>query len=94
MSTPEPSYPSTPCPSLDPLVERVELFAREKPAKAVSAAFGAGILLALLPLGGILTALIRILFLLLRPVLIILGLIRLYEQFGGRCCKAPTKTNS
>lgn len=63
------------------------MFTREKPVKALSAAFGVGILMALLPVGGILAGFIRIGVLLLRPLLVILGLVRLYEEFGVRCCK-------
>jgi hypothetical protein len=87
MSTPEHSATNPPSNTLDPLIERAEVFTREKPGKALSAAFGLGILMALLPVSSIVTGLMRLVFLLLRPVLVILGLVRLYEEFGGRCCK-------
>ena len=92
MSTPEPSAANPSRNSLDPLVERAEVFTREKPGKALSAAFGLGILMALLPVTSILTGLIRLALLLLRPVLVIFGLVRLYEEFGGRCCKRSEET--
>ncbi|MEI6715342.1 MAG: hypothetical protein WCO60_16415 [Verrucomicrobiota bacterium] len=87
MSTQESSASTPSRNSLDPLVERAEVFTREKPGKALSAAFGLGILMALLPIGSIVGGLIRLTLLLLRPVLVILGLVRLYEEFGHRCCK-------
>jgi hypothetical protein len=46
----------------------------------VSAAFGAGLILTLLPVGG----LVRLLFIALRPLLLILGFIKLYEEIESR----------
>lgn len=91
MSTSDPSVSPAARNSLDPLVERVEVFAREKPAKALSAAFGTGLLLALLPIGSVVTGLLRLALLLLRPVLLVLGLVRVYEEFGGCCRKSAQK---
>ena len=67
---------------------QVETYAREEPLKAASAAFGAGILMALLPIGGILSLLGRIFFLLARPILMILGVVKLVEHFDSR--RPPT----
>jgi hypothetical protein len=93
MSTSDPSVSPAARNSLDPLVERVEVFARQKPAKAISAAFGTGLLLALLPIGSVVTGLLRLVLLLLRPVLLVLGLVRLYEEFGG-CCRKSAPENA
>ncbi len=67
-----------------PLLTQVESYAREEPLKAVSGALGAGILMALLPVGGILSLIGRIFFLLARPILMILGVVKLVEHFGER----------
>ena len=66
--------------ALDPLISSVENYARQEPTKAVSAAFGAGLILTLLPVGGI----VRLLFVALRPLLLILGFIKLYEEIESR----------
>jgi hypothetical protein len=68
----------------DSLASCVENFAREEPLKAVGAAFGAGLFLTILPLGAILVALVRIAITLLRPALLILGAIKLYEEVDRR----------
>jgi hypothetical protein len=81
MSEQEPtSVPPASNASLDPLISSVENYARKEPTKAVSAAFGAGLILTLLPVGGIL----RLLFIALRPLLLILGFIKLYEEIESR----------
>jgi hypothetical protein len=64
----------------DPWISGIESYARDQPTKAVSAAFGAGLILALVPIGGVL----RLLFSALRPVLVILGLVKIWEEFGTR----------
>ncbi len=90
MSTPETASHSEPrvAPVSAPatFVEKAESFAREKPAEAMGAALGAGILLALLPVGAIVGALVRMAAMLVRPLLVVLGLVKLYEVVGGRCC--------
>jgi len=62
------------------VIGRTEQYAREEPLKAVSAAFAAGLFLTLLPVGSIFVALIRLVLTLLRPALLILGAIKLYEE--------------
>lgn len=56
-------------------------FARREPAKAVVSAFGAGILLNLLPFGAIAAALVGIAFSLVRPALLFLGLLKACEFY-------------
>lgn len=83
MSTPDHSSPQH-APQPQPLLEQVESYAREEPLKAVSGAVGAGILMALLPVGGMLSLVGRVFFLLARPILMILGVVKLVEHFGER----------
>ena len=77
MSTPEQPTPQ-PHPR-DAFVDRVETYTREEPVKALSAAFGVGILLTLLPVGALFAGIARLLFLVARPVLLILGLIKVAD---------------
>ena len=72
------------CPGIDELKERVERFAREEPLQAVGAAFGAGLLLTLLPAGALIAGLVRLAMALLRPALVVLGALKLYEEVTRR----------
>jgi len=83
MSTPEqPTPPQSP--SREVLVNRVETYTREEPVKALSAAFGVGILLTLLPFGALVAGITRLLFLVARPLLLILGLVKLNDEWQAR----------
>ena len=83
MSTPrEPAESETP--RKDAFLIQVESYAREEPEKAVSAAFGVGILLTLLPLGGLISGFGRLIFLIARPLLMILGLVKVAEELDSR----------
>jgi hypothetical protein len=73
---------SAPAPSVDRLVVATENFARQEPLRAVGAAFGSGLLLTLLPIGSIVSGILRLALALVRPFLIILGVVKLYEQLG------------
>ncbi len=66
------------------LISRTEHYAREEPLKAVSAAFAAGLFLTLLPVGAIFIALVRLALTLLRPALLVLGAVKLYEEIDRR----------
>jgi hypothetical protein len=68
----------------DILVSRVEAYTREEPAKALSAAMGVGILAALFPLGSLVSGLARVLFLVARPLLMILGVVKLADELEAR----------
>lgn len=70
--------------SLEPVAQKVETFAKEKPTHALSAAVGVGIILAILPIGGILSGLLRLAFAVLRPILMVFGVLRIYESLGAR----------
>ncbi len=65
-------------------MECADDFARRDPTKAVIAAFGAGVLLNMLPLGAIVAALVSIALSLVRPALLFLGLVRACESCGVR----------
>ena len=76
-----------------------EKFITEQPTKAVAAAFGVGIFLNLLPVGKIVGMLIEVAFVLLRPLLLCVGLLKLSEYCrpaslaGGKSeQKQPTKS--
>jgi hypothetical protein len=58
---------------------------RREPMKAVVLAFGGGFFLCLLPVGRLLGVLIKVSLLLLKPVLLILGVVKLLEYSGVTC---------
>lgn len=60
-------------------MDRADEFARREPTKAIITAFGAGFLLNLLPLAAIASALTGIVFSLVRPALLFLGLLKACE---------------
>ena len=68
-------------------VQQAEAFARRGPVKAVASAVGAGFLMNLLPIRAILGALIAIVFVLARPLLLFLGLLKAWEMCP--CKKEP-----
>jgi hypothetical protein len=59
-------------------------YVRTEPAKAVGIAFIAGIILTILPVGRLVSALVRISFVLIRPFLLILGAVKLCEELQKR----------
>jgi hypothetical protein len=83
MNTPD-HTPSQGQPLRDQIVQRVETYTKEEPVKAASAAFGLGLLLALLPIGGLVSGVCRLLFLLARPLLMILGVVKIFEHWETR----------
>ena len=66
------------------LGERAQDFARKEPAQAVGVAFLAGLVLTVLPVGRLLGVLVRLGFVLIRPVLLILGAMKLCEEIEKR----------
>jgi hypothetical protein len=58
--------------------------ARREPLKCSAAAFFAGLLFAVLPVGTIVAALVRIGFALMRPLLLILGAMKVIEEVEKR----------
>jgi hypothetical protein len=69
---------------MDHLVHRTEEFAREEPLKAVGIAFVAGLFMTILPIGALIGGLLRAALMLVRPALLILGAIKLYEEIDRR----------
>lgn len=59
---------------------QAEDYVRESPSKAVGLALLGGFVLAMLPIGGIIGALIRLAFFLIRPALLILGVVKVFEE--------------
>ena len=68
--------------SIHRLVREAEEFARKEPAKAVATAFGAGLLLNLLPTRVIVGTITAVAVPFMRPALLALGLIKACEM----CC--------
>ncbi|HEY3900505.1 MAG TPA: hypothetical protein VGM54_17995 [Chthoniobacter sp.] len=58
-----------------------EKFVREDPAKAIGLALFGGVLLTILPVGRILGGLVRLVLALARPLLLVLGAVKLYEEY-------------
>lgn len=68
----------------DTWFDQAGAYARREPAKAVVSAFGAGFLINMLPLG----TLVAVAFALARPVLLVLGLLKVWELCP---CKPQSK---
>ena len=68
-----------------PILNELNEQIRREPMKAVVLAFGGGFFLCLLPLGKLLSVLVKITFLLLKPALVILGVVKLLEYSGFAC---------
>ena len=66
--------------SVEDLNNRAQQFIREEPAKAVGVAVLAGVLLTIFPVGKLVGALVRLAFSLVRPVLLALGALKIYEE--------------
>jgi hypothetical protein len=67
--------------TVDDLTGRTADFVREDPTKAVGLALLGGVLLTVLPVGRVVAALVRLAFALARPLLLVLGAVKLYEEF-------------
>ena len=66
---------------VDDLSDRTQKFVREEPTKAVGLALLGGVLLTILPVGRVLGALVRLAVALARPLLLVLGAVKFYEEF-------------
>jgi hypothetical protein len=71
--------------NLHQLWNEIEEQVRREPMRAVVLAFAGGFFLCLLPLGRLLGVLIKVSLLLLKPALLILGLVKLVEYSGITC---------
>jgi hypothetical protein len=85
MSEPAPSpKPPEPAQPIHALVERTATEVRKSPVKSVLWAFFVGLLLTIFPIGRVIGALTSLVFLLLRPLLLILGALKLVEEVEQR----------
>ena len=57
---------------------------REEPVKAAGYALAAGLVFAVFPLGRIVGALVRLALALVRPALLVLGCVKLFEEIDRR----------
>lgn len=64
---------------LETALSETEDYVREKPAQSLLCAFAAGYVLNRLPLGRILSGLLRLLVVALRPAILIYGAAKLYQ---------------
>jgi len=67
-------------PTYESFARQAEQYAREEPWRALGIAFFAGLILTLFPVGRILGTLVRLVFALVRPLLLILGVVKVYEE--------------
>ena len=65
-----------------PIWHEIQEHIRREPIKAVILAFGGGFFLCLLPVGKLLGFLAKVTFLLLKPALLILGIIKVLDFSG------------
>ncbi len=63
---------------------RAQEFARKEPAQAVGLAVLTGLVLTVLPVRRLVAVLVRLAFVLARPLLLILGAVKLCEEFEKR----------
>ena len=85
MSEPtEPTEKAAPKKPLRDLVERTATGVQERPVNSVVWAFFIGIFLTIFPLGRIVGAAVSLVLALLRPVLLLLGVVRLFEEVEQR----------
>jgi hypothetical protein len=71
-------------PNIDEIRLRTEEYVREEPVKSVGIALVAGIFLTILPVFSIVLGLLRLGTALLRPALLVLGGLKLYEELQKR----------
>ncbi len=67
--------------TVDDLSEKTQKFVRDDPTKAVGLALLGGVLLTIFPVGRVLGALVRLAVALARPLVLVLGAVKLYEEF-------------
>jgi hypothetical protein len=66
---------------------------RENPVEAVVLALLIGFLVCLLPVGRLIGSLLRVAFLLLKPALLVLGIIKAVEYYQ-QCCREEKETKA
>lgn len=68
---------------LEQLLEQTEEYVRENPARSVAYALIAGFILNRLPIGRILSALVRLVFIAFKPAILAYGATKLYQAAQG-----------
>jgi hypothetical protein len=71
--------------NVNELWNELEDLIRREPGKSVALALAGGFVLCLLPLGKLLGVLVRVTLLLFKPVLLILGVLKLIDFGRGVC---------
>jgi len=66
------------------LVACAEKWAKKEPLKTSLAAFAIGLLFTIVPIGHVVGAITRLLFALVRPALIVLGAMKVFEEIEKR----------
>lgn len=67
---------------------------REEPVKTAGLAFAAGMVLTVLPTGRIVGGLIRLAFGLVQPALLILGVLKIVEEFDKQKKSRPSASHT
>jgi hypothetical protein len=70
--------------NFDELRTRTEEYVREEPVKSVGIALAAGVFLTIFPVFSIVFGVLRLALSLLRPALLVLGGIKLFEEYQRR----------
>ena len=68
---------------LEQLLEQTEEYVRENPGRSVACALAAGFILNRLPIGRILSALVRLAFIAFKPAILAYGATKLYQAAQG-----------
>lgn len=78
----------------DELRAKAEHWVKDKPSDAILTAAGIGFLVALLPMGKILRAILGLTFSLLKPTLLVLGLLKVVEEVQANCSSCHSDESS
>ncbi len=85
---PDPESPSECCSGIKHRLASwtvcAEKAAREEPVKTAAYTFVAGLILAVFPIGRLAGALVRLFLALVRPALLVLGLVKIFDELERR----------
>ena len=85
---PDPEFSSECCAGFQDQIREwtacAEKAVREEPVKAAGCAFAAGLIVAVFPVGRIAAALVRLALALVRPALLVLGFVKLFDEIDRR----------
>lgn len=71
-------------------IQKTETQIRQTPGKAIAYSVGIGWFLSFLPIGSLIALIVRLVLRLIRPVLFILSVAKIYELAAGCCKGSPT----